>query len=300
MLSVRTYTHEALTEDIEFLRKKYPFLRTEEIGSSVLGKKIYALFWGKGDKKILLNAAHHGSEWITSLLCMHMLERLSSSYLYGIKTDALNYNDLYKTHTLCLIPMINPDGVMLETGGFSSLPKDMQKTLLFYNEESDDFTKWQANIHGVDLNHNYDALFDAGVALQKKLGINSPGPTRFSGAHPESEPESLALATFTRRFLPDIALAYHSQGKVIYYDFNSLASKEAKKIAKKMADVSGYALDETSGMASFSGYKDWAIQTFGIPAFTIECGLGENPLPLSQFKTIFEDNYNMLLCLLNE
>ena len=66
-----------------------------------------------------------------------------------------------------------------------------------------------------------------------------------------------------------------------------------------MSDISGYTLDQTEGMASCSGYKDWVIGELYVPAFTIEVGLGENPLPLSQFDKIYKDNLPMLLYLMN-
>ena len=34
------------------------------------------------------------------------------------------------------------------------------------------------------------------------------------------------------------------------------------------------------------GFKDWFLQVFKRPAFTIEAGLGENPLPASQLPEI--------------
>lgn len=43
------------------------------------------------------------------------------------------------------------------------------------------------------------------------------------------------------------------------------------------------------------GYKDWFLQDFRRPGFTIEAGSGENPLPLSQFPDIWSDNLGILL-----
>ena len=40
---------------------------------------------------------------------------------------------------------------------------------------------------------------------------------------------------------------------------------------------------------SHAGYKDWFIQEFRKPGFTIELGVGVNPLPLSQFDEIYEE-----------
>ena len=42
------------------------------------------------------------------------------------------------------------------------------------------------------------------------------------------------------------------------------------------------------------GYKDWFIQTYNRPGYTIEAGLGENPLPISQFDEIYKDNIGIL------
>ena len=52
-----------------------------------------------------------------------------------------------------------------------------------------DFTHWQANARGVDLNHNYDAGFLEYKQIEAEQGILGGGPTRYSGECPESEPE---------------------------------------------------------------------------------------------------------------
>ena len=43
------------------------------------------------------------------------------------------------------------------------------------------------------------------------------------------------------------------------------------------------------------GYKDWFIQIYNRPGYTIEAGLGENPLPISQFDIIYKDNIGILI-----
>lgn len=294
-----TYTYEICLKHTEKLIKTYSFLQRVSIGKSVGGKELFVLLWGTGEKKIFINAAHHGMEWITSLLLMQMLETCCHHYAERTTVGETDFYELFSKVTLAVCPMVNPDGVNLATCGLAeTLPAITKTRLKSYNGGSTDFSKWQANLNGVDLNHNYDAGFYKGVFMQHKLGIYSPGPTRFSGSEPESEPETKALVQFTRSFHPDIALAYHTQGEVIYYDYESKATQKAKELAQKLAEVSGYQLDETDGMASFSGYKDWVIEAFGIPAFTIEAGLGENPLPLNQIDKIYSENFPMLLYVL--
>ena len=52
---------------------------------------------------------------------------------------------------------------------------------------------------------------------------------------------------------------------------------------------------ETTPYASgFAGYKDWFIQDYDLPGYTIEVGLGENPLPISDFDRIYAENLGIL------
>ena len=41
--------------------------------------------------------------------------------------------------------------------------------------------------------------------------------------------------------------------------------------------------------------KDWFIQEFRKPGFTIELGLGVNPLPISQFDEIYRESLGIFL-----
>lgn len=293
----REYDYCAMREDLKGLSERYPFLRLDSIGSSVLGRSLPVLAWGEGDYRVLLCGAHHGKEWITSLLLMRFAEILCSG-LASEEGEGM-FSDLAKTATYFIIPMINPDGVGLSIHGISrDFPDALRARLICANGGSEDFiAKWQANARGVDLNHNYDAAFERGRAFAMRLGICGPGPTRWSGAKPESEPESRALVRFTKEFLPDVCVAYHSQGEVIYADFEGKATKRARRIAREMSRISGYELDETEGVESCSGYKDWVINELYLPAYTVEVGHGENPLPLAQFEEIMEKNLKMLLFL---
>ena len=68
----------------------------------------------------------------------------------------------------------------------------------------------------------------------------------------------------------------------------------ALALGQEFARLSGYSLEETPYASGFAGYKDWFIQNFDRPGYTIECGLGENPLPLSQFENIWNANLGIL------
>lgn len=90
-------------------------------------------------------------------------------------------------------------------------------------------------------------------------------------------------------------LAYHTQGEVIYWQFQNYNPPNSFEIGTRLAEVNGYTLEETPYNSSFAGYKDWFIQSFNRPGYTIEAGLGENPLPISQFDKIYADNIGILV-----
>jgi g-D-glutamyl-meso-diaminopimelate peptidase len=131
--------------------------------------------------------------------------------------------------------------------------------------------------------------------IAKDYGITGPGPTRYSGEFPESEPESKAVADFTREHNFEYTIAFHSQGEVIYWLFGDEIPQGARELGDYFSKVSGYKLDETSGSANYSGYKDWFIQEYNRPGYTVEVGIGENPLPDDQFEDIYDDVLEILL-----
>lgn len=122
-----------------------------------------------------------------------------------------------------------------------------------------------------------------------------PAPRDFVGYGPLTEPESLAVYNFTIRHNFRLILAYHSQGEVIYWQFQNYNPPYSFEIGTQFANVSGYSLESTPYNSSFAGYKDWFIQNYNRPGYTIEVGLGTSPLPLSQFGKIYSDNLGILV-----
>ena len=80
--------------------------------------------------------------------------------------------------------------------------------------------------------------------------------------------------------------AWHTQGEVIYWRFGGYEVPGAQDIAGTFAAVSGYTPADTPYAASFAGYKDFFIQDYRRPGFTIEAGRGVNPLPVGDFDAI--------------
>jgi g-D-glutamyl-meso-diaminopimelate peptidase len=53
-------------------------------------------------------------------------------------------------------------------------------------------------------------------------------------------------------------------------------------------------VQEVPYASGFAGYKDWFIQEYNRPGYTIEAGRGENPLPIEQFGQIYAENRGIL------
>ncbi|WP_427339664.1 M14 family metallopeptidase [Caloranaerobacter sp. DY30410] len=289
------YTYDILSDDIKGLLARYPFLQSGNIGRSVLGRKLYYLKLGRGSNEVFYNAAHHSLEWITTPLLMKFIENFCKAYSENKSIKGYNIRKIFEKSSIYIVPMVNPDGIDLVLNGLDN-NNPYYDDLIKWNKGSIDFSKtWQANIHGVDLNHNYDASWEESKKAEPLYGIYGPGPTRYSGPYPESEPESKSVADFTRKHNFRLVLAYHSQGEIIYWNYKNLAPAEALKIGKKLSEVSGYSLAEAYGIASYAGYKDWFIKEYRRPGYTIEVGKGKNPLPISQFDKIYADNEELLL-----
>ena len=189
----------------------------------------------------------------------------------------------------------------------SNSKKTNKKTEYFFNIEIlciiDDycflltyFCGWKfLKSTGVDLNLQFPAGWEEAREIKFTQGFTSPAPRDFVGYGPLTEPESLALYNFTLQHNFNLILAYHTQGQEIYWQFQNYAPENAERIGEEFAEVSGYSLAEVPFNSSFAGYKDWFLQTYKKPGYTIEAGLGENPLPISQFDEIYNDNLGILV-----
>ena len=87
---------------------------------------------------------------------------------------------------------------------------------------------------------------------------------------------------------PALTLALHTQGEVIYWRYLDYEPPQSRRIGEIFSEASGYTLEETPFASGFAGYKDWFIESFDRPGYTIEAGLGTNPLPTYQFPDIYE------------
>ncbi len=236
-------------EEIENFYRSYRG-KKQVIGKSALGRDIFAMLVGRETKPLgISQAAMHGREFVTAYLSEEFLRR------------GVQYGGVW------VIPLANPDGALLSEIGISSVPEERRETLKKINGGRESFSLWKANADGVDLNVNFDARWGTG-----EQNVFAPASENYVGNAPFSAKESAALRDFTLKVMPDFTVSWHTKGEEIYWRFYQPPFRAArdKKIAKALSRAIGCPLAESRGSAG--GYKDWCVEKFKIPAFTVEAG----------------------------
>lgn len=285
-------SYESIHRAVCELKQQYPQLKVFSIGKSVLGRSLYALGIGEIYKGTLFVGGVHGTEWLTTLLLFRFLEDLLRCIQQEALLAEIDVARALENRSVVFIPCLNPDGMEISLYGAKSA-RHLQE---FVEKASkNDTAHWQANARGIDLNHNFDAGFAQLKKLEEADGYLSPGPTRYGGTTPHSEPESRALAEFCKGFHIRQAYAFHSQGEEIYYKYGVHTPARSQLMAQVLASASGYKLSSPDLLASHGGFKDWFIECIRRPAFTIEIGRGKNPLPVEELEPIYARLLEMLL-----
>ena len=281
---------------LQGLNMRYPFLETGEIGHSVMGKPIRFLRLGRGGNKVLYNAEHHANEWITTPLLLKFAEELCEAYTKKEKIFDQRAEDLLRYASVTLIPAVNPDGLDLVTG-------ELRQGEFFRGAE--DIAEgwpdipfpsgWKANIRGTDLNLQYPARWQEAKEIKYALGVRGPAPMDYVGPAPLSAPESRAMYDYTLALSPRLTISWHTQGEEIYWRYGECEPEGAEKIGRLFAKLSGYRLADPEAKSANAGYKDWFIDAFDRPGFTVEAGRGDNPLPLTDFDELYAKNLPILV-----
>ena len=291
------YTYKLLMENIRDLKNKYSFLQVGSIGNSVLGKNIPYIKIGNGSKETMYFASIHANEWITSVLLMKFIENFCIQYVAGGSIYGYNARELFSQVSLYIVPMLNPDTVDLVTG-FLKPGDPIYENYRFISNNFPQIpfpSGWKANFNGVDLNLQFPAGWENARRIKFEQGFNKPSPRDFVGYGPLTVPESLAIYNFSLAHNFNLNIAYHTQGRVIFWKYLDYLPPYSYEIGNYFAQSSGYSLETTPYASSFAGYKDWFISAYNRPGYTIEAVLGENPLPISQFDTIYKENEGILV-----
>lgn len=287
-----TYTYEEMVKDIKALKESYPDLVTyKRIGKSHFGRDLWAVKIGKGDSVVFINGSHHAREWMTTTLVMKMMEYYLDGYQTESTIDGYHVKDMLEELSIWFVPMVNPDGVTLQQFGLSKFPEKHHKQLIKMNDNSRDFTRWKANAQGIDLNRQYPAGWNT------TSGFKNPYWWNHNGSFPFQTNENKAIRNFTYEINPEMAISYHSSGRVLYWHYHNKKENYNRdyQLATTLGKKTGYALVAPNKNPGGKGYSDWFIKEFAKPAFTPEISyyVGNRHVPLSVFPEVWERNHSI-------
>lgn len=296
----QTFGTDAQAIWLDGLQARCPWLEARCLTRTAGGRPLTVLRLGCGRRRVLMTAAHHGNEYITGILLWRMLEAYCDAIRSGGGLFGFSARALLHSTTLYLVPIANPDGVDLVTGEILPGSREYEAARrLAASQPAVPFPAgWKANLQGVDLNLNYPADFERVRERKAAQGITGPGPRDYAGAEALDQPETRALADLVRQICPDVLAAWHTQGGEIYAaDENGHIPDE--DLARRLARASGYSLAQVPEGSRGGGFRDWFLQECRKPAFTIEAGRGENPLPMSDLSRLYEENLPVFALLLH-
>lgn len=285
------YDYLEMRRIIDALCCRNPVLEQFCLGKSCAGRDITALKLNSCDEYILFSSAFHGSEHITTNVLLMFAEEFCDAYIKNNSLCGINLKKALGNRGIIFVPRVNPDGCEISIRGALGCGKEVNN---IYKICEGDFCHYNANLRGVDINHNFNAGWRELHILERKSGILGPSPRQYGGERPNSEPETIAMINLCKQYNIRHVVALHSQGEVIYWSYNGFEHKHSKRMAEIMATTSGYAMDVPVGLAVGGGFKDWFMKEYMRPGFTIEVGKGKNPLPICDAAKIYLKIQEML------
>jgi len=266
----KLYTYDQMLTDIAKLEARFPALiSSSSIGKSVDDRDIPVFTLGTGKREILVCASMHAREYVSTNFVMYMTEQYCKSYENDEVYAGLSYRQILDTVRFVIVPMLNPDGVIIAQNGLEGAtnPEKLQQ-MQITDAHSSGFYGWKANANGVDLNRNWPYNW----AEDKK--VKAPASANYNGTGPCTEPEVIAMKNLIDSSPYYMLCSLHTSGKVIYWidtsnDYEYY--KEYRPIIKKIGDWIGYSLVGHEDVSRFGGFMvNYARGVHGKPAFTVE------------------------------
>jgi g-D-glutamyl-meso-diaminopimelate peptidase len=273
------FDYAALSDITQRLKNDYPFLHYLNTGKSTLNKSIHTLIWGQGDNNVVYVSGINASDFPISMCLMQFMADICENYRMRTPFCGLSVRKLFNTARICIIPMLNPDGIEFRLHG--AQPPDE----VVAGGPNVDFSRWVANARGVDIRKNFSVDFEARKESGFAVGVSSP---EAYGIHAESEPETQAVCNFCRHAPVKKAFDFQGFDEKIYWDYGLRTSRKAFVKAQKLSELSGFNLAEEGDSETKGGFIDWFVNVFSKPAFTIGLGEPQTLMDKERFKKIEE------------
>ncbi len=270
---------------IEGLIKEFPFINAEIIGRSSLGRGIFSLSVGNQKNSVIYAAGFCGNEWLTCELLLLFVERLCRAVKHNSLLCGVDIKRAMTQLGITVVPCVNPDGVEISQNGFEC-GKSMKSYLL--SSGCEDHRKWTANAFGVDINRNFAPCWNELHKAEKEQGINGPSSEGYSGEFPESEAETKVLSRLCRLRKFRQCLSLHCGDGEINWQYTENTPNQSSMMAKILADSCNYTPDGKEAFSHADGFKNWFIDEFRSPGFSMKVHSEECSSPYTKLYEVYE------------
>ena len=232
--------------------KAFEGVTVKEMGKTVLGKPLNAVFVGNSENRIACIGAVHAGESGPEIL-LSVLRRILESDPHAFDKCGI-----------AVMPVVNAD-----------MREKMVMGDPWYN---------RLNFVGVDLNRNFDASWEL-VDTSYNLSSDDPRSPNYRGPKPNSEPETRAVIRFMEEASPKAAFSYHYMSSITgdrLLASQIAAGDEAYRklcdgISREYSDAFRDGMNEahasnakTVFACTGGSFASYVYKKFGIPAFDLE------------------------------
>jgi len=234
--------YEDMMEYLDILCNRYSYMEITTLGHSIFNKKIPMISLGEGKKTVVYVGAISGTDIISSILLLRFVNEYCEIYRSGGSVYNLKLEYLAQNRKICIIPMINPDGVNYVAQGVD--PQNPFYDRLIDLNGNNDFSQWRYNGRGVDLRCNFATPM-------------------------EPEPEISALEGILRFDMNIKLLLEFGQGgdRISYVSQGS--TNILSSTARFLGRISGMALSPKSEQDSAENLIGFCNRECGIPACSV-------------------------------
>lgn len=221
---------------------------------------------GLGKPTLVLTGGIHGRESVNPVILLHMLEKYLQCFRTEESIGGYDICGLLERTSLCMIPLLNPDGYEIAQNGFERIHNPMLAQMCRMKRIP--AAEWKMNARAVDINRNFPCQSYAPATVDD---------------FPASEKETQALMGVFDDYHTIGYLDFHSRGKIIYYyrraksySFNA----KSARIARRLKRLSGYTLGSPADEGEGGNSVQYYAEQFDGPALTIETLPEQTEFPL--------------------
>ncbi len=270
---------------VEELIKEYPFINAEIIGRSALNRGVFSLSVGNQSNSVIFTAGFCGTDGLTCELLLLFVEKMCHAVKHSCLLCGVDIKRALTQLGITVVPCVNPDGIEIAQNGFEC-GKSMKEFLL--SSGCEDHRKWSTNAFGVDINRNFSPQWNEHHKKENEQGIRGPSAKGYCGEFPESEAETKVLSRLCRLRHFRQCLSLHPGDGELHWQYNEKAPGQSSMMAKILADSCGYSLESKDNPSQPDGFKNWFIDEFSSPGFSLKIHSERCNSPYTKLYDVYE------------